>query len=63
MDVFGLLFDNEGFPCLSTSLSADIKGSPVSSVEVNIPKGEKRQPSASMQPGAYRPSAMLKFPS
>ena len=27
------------------------------------PKGEKRQPSASMQPGAYRPSAMLKFPS
>ena len=27
------------------------------------PKGEKRQPSATMQPGAYRPSAMLKFPS
>jgi hypothetical protein len=43
VDVFGLLFDNEGFPCLSTALSADVKGSPVASVEVNIPKGEKRQ--------------------
>ena len=39
MDVFGLLFDKEGFSCLSTSLSADVKGSPVASVEVNIPKG------------------------
>jgi len=43
IDVFGLLFDTEGFSCLSTSLSADVKGSPVASVEVNIPKGESRQ--------------------
>ena len=43
VDIFGLLFDNEGFACLSTALSADVKGSPVTSVEVNIPKGEKKQ--------------------
>lgn len=43
MDVFGLLFDNEGFACLSTALDATTKGSPVASVEVNIPKGESRQ--------------------
>ena len=35
--------DNEGFSILSTSLSSDVKGSPVASVEINIPKGEKRQ--------------------
>jgi len=42
VDIFGLLFDNEGFACLSTALSADVKGSPVASVEIDIPKGEKR---------------------
>ena len=43
IDVFGLMKDNEGFSILSTSLSSDVKGSPVASVEVNIPKGEKRR--------------------
>ena len=43
VDIFGLLFDNEGFACLSTALSADVKGSPVTSLEINIPKGESRQ--------------------
>jgi hypothetical protein len=43
IDVFGFLFDSEGFSSLSTSLSADVKGSPVASVQVNIPKGESRQ--------------------
>lgn len=42
MDVFGLLFDNEGFACLSTALDATTKGSPVASVPVKIPRGEKR---------------------
>ena len=42
VDIFGLLFDNEGFACLSTALSADVKGSPAATIEVNIPKGEKR---------------------
>jgi len=43
VDIFGLLKDNEGFSILSTSLSADVKGSPTASIEVNIPKGEKRR--------------------
>ena len=42
MDIFGLLFDNEGFACLSTALSSDVKGSPVATVDINIPKGETR---------------------
>merc|ERR1711966_75374 len=42
VDVFGFLFDNEGFACLSTALDATTKGSPVASIEVNIPKGEKK---------------------
>ena len=40
VDVFGLLFDDEGFACLSTALDATTKGSPVASVEVKIPKGK-----------------------
>jgi len=43
IDVFGIMKDKEGFSILSTSLSSDVKGSPVASVEVNIPKGEKRR--------------------
>ena len=42
MDIFGFLFDKEGFACLSTALSTDVKGSPAATIQVNIPKGEKR---------------------
>ena len=57
IDIFGLLFDNEGFACLSTALSADVKGSPAASFEVNIPKGESKQLSfyAAVQSRSPRP--------
>lgn len=42
VDIFGFMFDNEGFACLSTALDPTVKGSPVATLEVNIPKGEKR---------------------
>jgi len=43
IDIFGLLFDAEGFACGSWALSSDTKGSPATSLEINIPKGESRQ--------------------
>ena len=57
IDIFGLLFDNEGFACLSTALSADVKGSPAATVEINIPKGESKTVSfyAAVQSRSPRP--------
>jgi len=40
-DIFGLLFDAEGFACLSTALDPTTKGSPVATLEMPFPKGQK----------------------
>ena len=40
-DIFGLLFDAEGFACLSTALDPTTKGSPVATLVQPFPQNEK----------------------
>lgn len=41
VDIFGLLFDAEGFACLSTALDPTTKGSPVATLVQEFPQGVK----------------------
>jgi len=40
-DIFGLLFDAEGFACLSTALDPTTKGSPIVTLTQGFPQGKK----------------------
>ncbi len=43
IEVFGFLFDAEGFAAASTALDPTTKGSPLASIPINIPKGESKK--------------------
>ena len=43
VEIFGFLFDAEGFAAASTALDSTTKGSPLTSIPVNIPKGESKK--------------------
>jgi hypothetical protein len=42
IEIFGFLFDAEGFAAASTALDPTTKGSPLASIPINIPKGESK---------------------
>ena len=40
-DIFGFLFDAEGFACVSTALDPTTKGSPIATLTMPFPQGQK----------------------
>ena len=62
-DIFGLLFDAEGFACLSTALDPTTKGSPVATLVMPFPQGQKKEITftAAVQARSPRPFRFAAF--